>query len=91
MPENKESKTKTTPISADVKKPTEPAKALGITAPSAAAKAVEPVKAASTASDKETAAPPKTPATTRPIPPLTPRNPQNYPRRSLPPRPTHAL
>ena len=69
MPENKESKTKTLPISADVKKPTEPAKATGITGPTpAAAKAVEPVKAALTASDKETAAPPKTPAITRPIP-----------------------
>ena len=69
MPENKESKTKTPPISADVKKPTEPAKATGITGPTpAAAKAVEPVKAALTASDKETAAPPKTPAITRPIP-----------------------
>ena len=80
MPENKESKTKTTPISADVKKPTEPAKALGITAPSAAAKAVEPVKAASTASDKETAAPPKTPATTRPIPTTDAKKPAELPK-----------
>ena len=80
MPENKESKTKTTPISADVKKPTEPAKALGITAPSAAAKAVEPVKAASTASDKETAAPPKTPATTRPIPTTDAKKPTEPPK-----------
>ena len=80
MPENKESKTKTPPISADVKKPTEPAKALGITAPSAAAKAVEPVKAASTASDKETAAPPKTPATTRPIPTTDAKKPAELPK-----------
>ena len=81
MPENKESKTKTLPISADVKKPTEPAKATGITGPTpAAAKAVEPVKAAPTASAKETAAPPKTPATTRPIPTTDAKNPTELPK-----------
>ena len=80
MPENKESKTKTTPISADAKKPTETAKAPGITAPSAAAKATEPVKAAPTASAKETAAPSKTPATTQPVPAAEPKKPAEPPK-----------
>ena len=80
MPENKESKTKTPPISADVKKPTEPAKVPGTTTPSATTKATEPVKAAPTASAKETAAPPKTPATTRPIPTTDAKNPTELPK-----------
>ena len=66
MPENKESKTKTPPISADVKKPTEPAKAPSKTAPTpATAKAEVPVKVAPTTSAKDTTAPPKAPSTTQ--------------------------
>ena len=65
MPENKESKTKAPPISADVKKPTEPAKAPSKTAPTTAtAKAEVPVKVAPTTSAKDTTAPPKAPSTT---------------------------
>ena len=66
MPENKESKTKAPPISADVKKPTEPAKAPSKTAPTTAtAKAEVPVKVAPTTSAKDTTAPPKAPSTTQ--------------------------
>ena len=66
MPENKESKTKTPPISADAKKPTEPAKAPSKTAPTpATAKAEVPVKVAPTTSAKDTTAPPKAPSTTQ--------------------------
>ena len=81
MPENKESKTKTPPISADVKKPTEPAKAPSKTAPTTAtAKAEVPVKVAPTTSAKDTTAPPKTPATTRPIPTTDAKNPTELPK-----------
>lgn len=81
MPENKESKTKAPPISADVKKPTEPAKAPSKTAPTTAtAKTAGPVKAVPTASDKETTAPPKTLATPQPIPAAEPKKPSEPPK-----------
>ena len=66
MPESKESKTKAPSVSADVKKPTEPAKAPSKTAPTTAtAKAEVPVKVAPTTSAKDTTAPPKAPSTTQ--------------------------
>lgn len=66
MPESKESKTKAPSVSADVKKPTEPAMAPSKTAPTTAtAKAEVPVKVAPTTSAKDTTAPPKAPSTTQ--------------------------
>ena len=81
MPENKESKTKADPISSDVKKPAEPAKAPSTTAPTTAtAKAEAPVKTAPATSAKETTAPPKTPAITQPIPAADPKKPTELPK-----------
>ena len=81
MPENKESKTKAAPISSDVKKPAEPAKAPSTTAPTTAtAKAEAPVKTAPATSAKETTAPPKTPAITQPSPAADPKKPTELPK-----------